>query len=110
MMQKCSVVIVVMVGLCVGMPVAVQAQGNLITNGGFEVTTLIAGAANAATSNGNGQYSGQMGYNVNATGWTTTGYNFLFGAGVADTTGTNGSSANLKLWGPGGGTGNSAYS
>ena len=71
---------------------AVGAQADpLVTNGSFESTT-------------NG--SGQMGYNTNATGWTTTGYNFIFAAGTADTTGANGQYGNLTLWGPGTGSAN----
>jgi len=71
---------------------AVPAQaGNLVTNGSFEDTT-------------NG--AGQLGYNTNATGWTTTGYNFLFPAGTADNVGANGVDGNLSLWGPGNGSNN----
>jgi hypothetical protein len=58
---------------------------NLVTNGGFNATTSGAG---------------QLGYNTNATGWTTSGYNFLFTPGSADTTGVTGQYGNLKLWGP----------
>jgi hypothetical protein len=64
---------------------------NLVTNGGFETLT-------------NGP--GQLGDNTNATGWTTTGYNFVFSAGTADTTGSSGEFGTLKLWGPGDGSSN----
>jgi hypothetical protein len=70
--------------------IAAQA-GNLVVNGGFESTT---------------SGPGQLGYNTNATGWTTTGYNFLFASGTADTTGTNGVYGNLQLWGPNNGSAN----
>jgi len=73
---------------------AAQAT-DLVVNGGFETTT-------------NG--GGQLGFNTNATGWTTNGYNFLFTSGTADDPGVTGSDGNLKLWGPGGGVGYSAYS
>lgn len=63
----------------------------LVVNGGFEITT-------------NGV--GQLGYNTNAFGWTTNGYNFLFSGNTADTLGANGSYGNLKLWGPGNGANN----
>jgi hypothetical protein len=63
----------------------------LVVNGGFEQTT-------------NGK--GQLGYNTDAVGWTTSGYNFLFTPGSADTTGANGESGSLKLWGPGTGSNN----
>jgi hypothetical protein len=71
---------------------ATSAQATLVfTNGGFETTT-----------NGNGQ----LGYNTNAAGWATTGYNFLFASGTADTTGATGQYGNLKLWGPADGSAN----
>jgi len=72
---------------------AISAQANsLIMNGGFGTLT--------------GGTSGQLGYNITATGWTTTGYNFVFTSGEADTTGATGSNGNLKLWGPGDGAAN----
>lgn len=61
----------------------------LITNGNFETGTY-----------------GQLGYNASLSGWTTSGYNFLFSATNADTTGVTGSYGNLKLWGPGDGANN----
>jgi hypothetical protein len=70
---------------------APAAAATSFTNGGFETTT-----------NGNGQ----LGFNTNATGWTTTGYNFLFGAGTADTTGANGVYGLLALHGPNNGSAN----
>jgi len=78
-------------GLSLGL--APAARADLIVNGGFETTT--------GSSSG-----GQLGYNVNATGWSTTGYNFLFTPGSADTTGVTGSDGNLQLWGPGNGSAN----
>jgi hypothetical protein len=73
-------------GLGLALTFASAHAANLVTNGGFESTTA-----------GNGQ----LGFNTNATGWTTSGYNFLFAPGTADTTGANGSFGNLTLWGPG---------
>ncbi len=70
---------------------SVSARANLVTNGGFESTT-------------NG--AGQLGYNTNATGWTTSGYNFLFTPGSADTTGADGQYGSLQIWGPGNGSNN----
>jgi hypothetical protein len=58
---------------------------NLVTNGGFESTT-------------NG--SGQMGGITDATGWVTSGYNFIFTPGSADTSGVQSQFGNLQLWGP----------
>jgi hypothetical protein len=75
---------------------SVSAGTNLVQNGDF-----------SATTNG----AGQLGYNTNATDWATTGYNFLFTPGVADTTGVTSqySSGNwnlLSLWGPNNGSNN----
>lgn len=61
---------------------------NLVANGDFETTTNGVGQINAHTV---------------ATGWTSTGYNFLFAPNTADTTGTYGG---LTLWGPGKGAAN----
>ena len=70
---------------------AASARADLVTNGSFEAST-------------NG--SGQIGYNTTVTGWSTSGYNFLFAPGSADTTGVTGASGNLRLWGPGNGSAN----
>ncbi len=40
------------------------------------------------------------------TGWTTSGYNFVFTPGTADTTGADSQFGNLQLWGPGNGSSN----
>jgi len=67
---------------------------NLVTNGSFESLT-----------NGTGQISNGTGAagpgNTTATGWSTGGYNFVFGPGTADTTGTYVLEyrAYLTLWG-----------
>ncbi len=63
---------------------AQPALANSFINGGFETVTAP---------------SGQLGYNVDATGWTTTGYNFLFASGTGDTTGASGVYGALSLWG-----------
>ena len=72
---------------------------NLVTNGSFE--TLSGGI-------------GQIGYNgTSLGGWTNghdgsgnLGYNFVYSSGSADTTGANGVSGNVKLWGPNDGSAN----
>jgi hypothetical protein len=70
----------------------ISAQASsLVVNGSFETTT-------------NGP--GQLGDNTNATGWTTSGYNFLFAYGTGDNGGSNGSGGNLQLWGPNDGSDN----
>jgi hypothetical protein len=68
---------------------ASSAKASLVTNGSFETTT----------SGG-----GQLGFNTNATGWTTTGYNFVYAPGTADTSGVTGVYGNVQLWGPGNGS------
>ena len=64
---------------------------NLVVNGDFESTT-------------NGPL--QFDFSTQATGWTSNGYNFLFGPGTADTTGSSGSYGFLALWGPHNGSAN----
>ncbi len=73
---------------------------NLVTNGSFEQLT---GGI------------GQIGYNGSSllAGWTNghdgsgnLGYNFVYSSGSADTTGANGDSGNVKLWGPNDGSNN----
>ncbi|MGI4875862.1 MAG: PEPxxWA-CTERM sorting domain-containing protein [Janthinobacterium lividum] len=74
--------------------IALQAQAaNLVVNGGFENTT-----------NGIGQFDN----NTSAVGWTSNGYNFVFGAGSADTSGVVGQYGGLTLWGSNNG-GNSTF-
>jgi hypothetical protein len=68
---------------------------NLVQNGGFEQTTL------------NGSYGiGSLYSANNATGWTTSGYNFVYQSGTADSTGADGEYGNMKLWGPANGANN----
>lgn len=71
------------------------AADPVITNGDFEMVT-----ATGSTEFGT-RYAGQV-----VTGWTTSGYNFLFTPGTADTTGAIGEYGNLQLWGPGNGSSN----
>jgi hypothetical protein len=69
-----------------------------VQNGGFE------GLLQPGVSAGFGSlYPSQQ-----VAGWTTSGYNFVFTPGTADTTGANGQYGNLTLWGPnnGGAAGN----
>jgi hypothetical protein len=68
-----------------------SAKADLINNGSFEQTT-----------NGPGKMGSSSGATTNATGWTTSGYNFIFSANGGDTNST------LQLWGPnnGGAAGN----
>jgi hypothetical protein len=77
--------------LGLSMMFAASARADLITNGSFE--TLTNGA-------------GQLGFNTDAVGWTTSGYNFVYNSGTADNGGTSGVFGNLQLWGPGNGSAN----
>ncbi len=82
------------------MGVARQSQAtSLITNGSFESLTT-----QASLQFGTGYTTSKTGVPVpvqTVTGWTTSGYNFVFLPGTADTTGATGASGSLKLWGPG---------
>lgn len=66
-----------------------------VVNGGFEATTL-----NQSSEFGSAYSSQQV------TGWTGTGYSFVFQPGAADTTGGQGEYGTIKLWGPGTGSAN----
>ena len=84
---------------------AAQAN-NLVQNGSFSLTSTP------------GSYQFGTGYESGGnpvdtlTGWTTSGYNFVFAPGsgtsgsTADTSGGTGNSGNVKLWGPGDGSSN----
>ncbi len=87
-MQRIQLLAALAVGVAA---VPAVATPNLVSNGSFENLT-------------NGL--GQLGYNTNAVGWTTNGYNFVFGATDADSVGSNGVYGNLKLWGPANGSAN----
>ena len=70
-----------------------QAGSNLVVNGDFEQTSLTTSSQINTT---------------NVTGWSTSGYNFLYFPGQADTTGaqTVQYGCCTKLWGPGDGSNN----
>jgi len=72
--------------------VASPAFANSFTNGGFDTAVGTSGEFNFVT----------------VPGWTSTGYNFIFAAGSADTTGsyTPDYTAYLTLWGPNNGSAN----
>ena len=74
------------------LPVSAWAGPELIANGNFETTSLGTAAQIARATNGG----------TTVTGWTNTGYNFLFTPGSADTTGAKSYQSNqyLRLWGP----------
>jgi PEP-CTERM motif len=87
--KKMAAIVIPAIALSLG--ASGVARAGFVVNGSFENIT-----------NGNGQ----LGFNTTATGWTTSGYNFLFASGTADTTGATGSAGPLKLWGPGDGSAN----
>ncbi|HLH01447.1 MAG TPA: hypothetical protein VKX25_01655 [Bryobacteraceae bacterium] len=80
-----------------GLAVGVSAQASsLVVNGNFQ-QLLKPGVASEFGS----RYSSQQ-----VTGWTTTGYNFVFTPGSADTTYALGQWGKVGLWGPGNGSNN----
>ena len=79
----------VLLTLAISIP---AVANNLVVNGDFEATT-------------NGP-NFQFDNNTVATGWTSSGYNFIFAPGAADTTGATGQYGNLQLWGPNNGSNN----
>src|ERR1700749_491119 len=94
-----STAIAAVVGVALTFAGTAAKATNLVNDGSFE-----------ALSGG----IGQLGYNgTSLTGWTNghdssgnLGYNFVYSSGSADTTGANGDSGNVKLWGPGDGSAN----
>ena len=62
-------------------PVAAFAGPNLVTNGDFEQTSM---------QNSQGAFTPDQMTTSNVTGWSTTGYNFIFGANTATTVGSAG--------------------
>lgn len=92
--NKLAVIVVPVVALAVGACRPALA-GNLVANGDFSSFSYNTGTQYPGSASG-----GQMGYNVSVDSWSTTGYNFLFAPGVADTTGVNSQFGNLQLWGP----------
>ncbi len=82
------------VGLAV-LATSLQAA-SLVTNGSFEQLS-----SPGVASEFGSRYPAQQ-----VTGWTTSGYNFVFTPGTADTTGATGESGKLGLWGPGNGSNN----
>jgi len=66
------------------------AAKELVVNGGFEQVSM-------ATP--------QQMNTTNVTGWSTTGYNFIYFPGTA-ATGSNGQYGNMSLWSPGNGSNN----
>jgi Protein of unknown function (DUF642) len=93
-----STVAAAVVGFALSLVGMTAQAGNLITNGSFEQLT---------------GGSGQIGYNGTnmLTGWTNgspgnLGYNFVYSASTASSTGGNGVDGNVTLWGPGNGSNN----
>lgn len=74
---------------------------NLVQNGSFAVT----GGNGSSFQFGSGCGTNCTGYGTVAS-WATSGYNFVYLPGTADTTGGEGVSGNVKLWGPNDGAAN----
>ena len=72
---------------------------SMIVNGSFESLKT-----NASLQFGTG-YASNGSPIQTVTGWATSGYNFVFLPGTADTTGATGASGGLALWGPGSNSG-----
>ncbi len=68
---------------------------NLVQNGGFETTTL------SGSSEFGSRYAGQQ-----VSNWTTGGYNFLYMANTADTSGAASEYGPVYMWGPNNGSAN----
>ena len=88
---------IVLSGIALSLVAVGSAQAaNLVSNSGFETVT-----------NGPGSIQSPYDYTT-ATGWSTTGYNFVFGPGTADTTGsyTSQYTGYVGLWGPNNGSSN----
>jgi hypothetical protein len=83
--------LIVIHGIALALGATSDSHADIITNCSFELT-----------SNGNGQ----PGFNTTLTGWTSTGYNFIYAPGTSDTTGAVGHDGTVKLWGPGTGSTN----
>lgn len=90
--------IAVLAGIALsGIANSAHANSINVVNGGFEQTLT-----NQSSEFGS-HYSSQQ-----VIGWTSTGYNFVFRPGTADTTGAAGEygNGNVQLWGPGNGSNN----
>ena len=62
-------------------PTMAIAGPNLVVNGDFEQTSM---------TNSQGAFTPEQMNTTNVTGWSTNGYNFIFGANTASTTGSTG--------------------
>ena len=70
-------------------PTAASASPNLVTNGDFEQTTMM---------DAQGNFTPEQMTTTNVTGWSTSGYNFVFGAGTASTVGSTGVYGPTYIW------------
>lgn len=81
--QKISTALSMATLLALTSTCAIATPVNLVKNGDFEQT----------------QGFGEIGLNATVTDWTSTGFNFIFAPGTADTTGAPGFYGSLQLWG-----------
>lgn len=70
-------------------PAAALAGPNLVVNGDFEQTSM---------TDSQGAFTPEQMTTTNVTGWSTSGYNFVFGANTASTVGSSGAYGALKLY------------
>ena len=70
-------------------PVSAFAGPNLVVNGDFEQTSM---------TDSTGKFTPEHMNGSNVTGWTTSGYNFVFGANTATSVGSNGIYGQLYLY------------
>jgi hypothetical protein len=77
-----------------GVGVALSAVAIAVLVHPAHASPLIVNGSFASTGNG------QIGYNTTVAGWSTSGYNFVYSPGTADTTGATGSAGNVTLWAP----------
>jgi hypothetical protein len=75
--------------LSAALPVAAYAGPNLVVNGDFEQTSM---------TDGQGNFTPEQMNTTNVTGWSTSGYNFVFGANTASTVGSDGQYGQTYLW------------
>ena len=76
-------------GLAFMAPTAAMASPNLVQNGDFEQTTM---------TDGQGNFTPEQITTTNLADWSTTGYNFVFGANTASTVGSTGQNGQLTLY------------
>lgn len=87
--------------IALALAIAPLAQANnLVQNGDFENVTLTGGQSSIS-----GEFGSRFS-NRQVDNWSTTGYNWVFTSGSADTATNPGEYGPLQLWGPSNGSAN----